>query len=193
MSDIKDQPQPTQNESRPIWELVIEDMRKADPSGRHPVILAMIRDAKERHQLGCERYGIPLQAGNGRDAMIDAYQETQDQVAYLRQACEEGIDVWAFYAQALATLRDLRMFLLRRDDAMGPICCGFCGRQNHRDKQWRRVLEALVCADPETIPDKPTPTPCAWKFCARATAGEHNFEGDAGNCRNCGRPREVSK
>lgn len=64
------QPQPRPTKARPVWELVVEDMRARD-------------------QLGRERYGTPLQAGNGRDALRDAYEEALDLVAYLRQAIEE--------------------------------------------------------------------------------------------------------
>lgn len=44
---------------------------------------------KERDRVGRERYGVPLQAGNGRKALVDAYQEALDQVVYLRQEIEE--------------------------------------------------------------------------------------------------------
>ena len=67
---IGDQPPPIPNQSRPVWELVIEDM-------------------KERDHVGRERYGTPLQTHNGRDALVDAYQEALDLVVYLRQAIEE--------------------------------------------------------------------------------------------------------
>lgn len=67
---IEDQPPPVHNESRPIWDLVIEDMTT-------------------RNTVGIERYGTPLQAHNGRDALVDAYQEALDLVVYLRQAIEE--------------------------------------------------------------------------------------------------------
>lgn len=65
-----EQPSPKPNNSTPIWELVIGDMAGRDRVGR-------------------KRYGVPLQAGNGRDALRDAYEESLDQVAYLRQAIEE--------------------------------------------------------------------------------------------------------
>lgn len=68
--EIADQPAPAPNATRPIWELVIEDMAARD-------------------RLGRARYGTPLQAHNGRDALIDAYQEALDLVVYLRQAIEE--------------------------------------------------------------------------------------------------------
>jgi len=64
------QPAPIANDSRPIWELVITDMY-------------------ERDQVGRERYGTPLQANNGRDALQDAYEEALDLVVYLRQVIEE--------------------------------------------------------------------------------------------------------
>ena len=64
------QPAPEPNGNRPVWELVIEDMQARDHVGR-------------------QRYGVPLQANNGRDALVDAYQEALDLVVYLRQVLEE--------------------------------------------------------------------------------------------------------
>lgn len=64
------EPDPIPNNSRPIWDLVREDM-------------------DERNKDGIRKYGTPLQAGNGRDALVDAYQEALDLVVYLRQAIEE--------------------------------------------------------------------------------------------------------
>jgi len=61
---------PIKNTSTPIWKLVIADM-------------------KERDQIGRKKYGTPLQAHNGRDPLVDAYQEALDLAVYLRQAlCE---------------------------------------------------------------------------------------------------------
>lgn len=65
-----DQPPPIPSDRPAIWELVIDDMRNRDHVGR-------------------ERYGTPLQAHNGRDALQDAYFEALDLVVYLRQAIEE--------------------------------------------------------------------------------------------------------
>lgn len=65
-----EQSPPISNASTPIWDLVIADMH-------------------ERDHVGRQRYGTPLQAGNGRDALIDAYEEALDLVVYLRQAIEE--------------------------------------------------------------------------------------------------------
>jgi len=64
------EPPPKKNDGVAIWDLVIADMR-------------------ERNRFGIEQYGTPLQAFNGRNALIDAYQEALDLVVYLRQKIEE--------------------------------------------------------------------------------------------------------
>lgn len=64
------QPTPTPNEGVAVWELVISDMRERDQFGRH-------------------KYGTPLQVFNGRNPLVDAYQEVLDLAVYLRQEIEE--------------------------------------------------------------------------------------------------------
>lgn len=66
---IEDQPEPT-GDGTPVWDLVVSDM-------------------KERDNLGRQRYGTPLRTWNGRDALIDAYQEILDLAVYVRQEIEE--------------------------------------------------------------------------------------------------------
>ena len=53
------------------------------------VIDAVIEDFRERAQFGFRKYGTFLQACNGRDALMDAYQEAVDLVMYLKQALIE--------------------------------------------------------------------------------------------------------
>jgi hypothetical protein len=77
MGDTKDQPAPVKNNSKPVWELVIEDML-------------------ERNKIGIVRYGTALQPFNGRNALIDAYQEALDLVVYLRQELEEREELNAY-------------------------------------------------------------------------------------------------
>jgi hypothetical protein len=64
------QPKPTKNNSIPIYRLVIQDIRK-------------------RAKVGKKTYGVYLQANNGRDALMDAYEEALDLAKYLRQKIEE--------------------------------------------------------------------------------------------------------
>lgn len=53
-------------------------------------VQALVRaDLEERERIGVERYGTPLQPHNGRDALVDAYQEALDLACYLRQAIAE--------------------------------------------------------------------------------------------------------
>lgn len=49
----------------------------------------VLKDLEERVELGVARYGTVLQTNNGRDALLDAYEEALDLVIYLRQAIEE--------------------------------------------------------------------------------------------------------
>lgn len=55
----------------------------------------MVRDdLYTREQLGIDRYGMALFAHNGRDALVDAYQEALDLACYLRQLlAERGVTV----------------------------------------------------------------------------------------------------
>lgn len=39
-----------------------------------------------RAQMGREKYGTYLLTNNGRNALVDAYQEALDMIVYLRQA-----------------------------------------------------------------------------------------------------------
>jgi len=66
---IKPQPRSIPNDDVAIWDLVIEDM-------------------KARDRFGTAKHGTRLQLNNGRDHLIDAYQEALDLCVYLRQEIE---------------------------------------------------------------------------------------------------------
>ena len=53
----------------------------------------VIKDMTDRNNLGKAKYGIPLRSHNGRDALVDAYQEVLDMSVYLRQEIEERRDL----------------------------------------------------------------------------------------------------
>ena len=56
------------------------------PEGTGPPIFdLMMKDIEERKSAGIKTYGEPLRAFNGRDPLIDAYQEALDLAVYLRQ------------------------------------------------------------------------------------------------------------
>ncbi len=64
------EPLPKPTDSPAIWDLVIADMQ-------------------ERDRIGTAKYGQRLKAGDGRDSLIDAYQEVLDLAVYLRKAIYE--------------------------------------------------------------------------------------------------------
>lgn len=57
-----------------------------DGPSMHDLVVA---DMLKRKVFGLGKYGTLLQAGNGRDALKDAYEEVLDLAVYLRQAIEE--------------------------------------------------------------------------------------------------------
>lgn len=69
-SPFRRQSVPVRNDSTPIVDLVLADLN-------------------QRSKVGLRKYGTLLQAGNGRDALWDAYEEALDLAMYLRQAIAE--------------------------------------------------------------------------------------------------------
>lgn len=64
--------------------------KQSDPHGKGDPILGMVlADLTNRALEGNKKYGEPLKAHNGRNALWDAYQEALDLAMYLRQAIEE--------------------------------------------------------------------------------------------------------
>lgn len=59
------------------------------PNDRPAIQDLVAADIAERKRIGIERYGTPLQAFNGRDALKDAYEEALDLCQYLRQVLYE--------------------------------------------------------------------------------------------------------
>lgn len=65
-------------------------VKQPAPKGKGAPILGMVlADLTNRALEGKEKYGEPLLANNGRNALWDAYQEALDLAMYLRQAIEE--------------------------------------------------------------------------------------------------------
>lgn len=55
------------------------------PNDHPDVQSAVIADIEARRALGISRYGTALQPHNGRDALLDAYEEVLDLAMYLKQ------------------------------------------------------------------------------------------------------------
>ena len=96
--------------ARSVWDNVqaatrvegddVEIKDQPAPDGGWDNVQALVReDLEARERVGTERYGRPLQLFNGRNAMVDAYQEVLDLACYLRQHLAEQ--------EALETADDL--------------------------------------------------------------------------------------
>ena len=68
------------------------DAAKPEPmpiKGKTNILNAVIKDLIDRSEIGKKKYGTVLESNNGRDALMDAYQEALDLCMYLRQVIEE--------------------------------------------------------------------------------------------------------
>lgn len=75
------QPAPTAGEGEAVWPLIYDSVALVLPDW-------LKADMKGRHELGVAKYGTPLRVWNGRDAVVDAYQEALDLAVYAKQALE---------------------------------------------------------------------------------------------------------
>lgn len=110
---VMDQPPPKATTLRPCWPMVIDDVWKTVvPDGIAMTIVdAVVDDMLERDQVGRARYGVPLTADNGRDQLVDAYQEGLDQAVYTRAFLEENADHDRLLARM--TVQAMRMIYTR--------------------------------------------------------------------------------
>lgn len=116
MHGREQQPLPTPNASQSIQALVRIDLLDAVV----PAAGDVRADLVDREQLGIERYGTFVQAHNGRDALLDAYQELLDLAVYLKQALVEGNgQLEIMYYAALAMAVHIKEEMQARDEARG--------------------------------------------------------------------------
>lgn len=129
---VEDQPAPIARTDRePVWPLVIENLPMVIEDLRsfhrpESIVVKVIDDMRERDRLGRERYGTPLTTGNGRNHLVDAYQEKLDAAVYLRSWIEENdvtprtdewVEVFALYTETLRAIVRLRWVIERSGGA----------------------------------------------------------------------------
>lgn len=99
MMTIADQPSPVATSRRPTWDIVasyVAQLWHESAYGSTGVLTLVLSDMRERDGVGRERYGVPLTSGNGRDHLIDAYQELLDSCVYLATELDEhGVGPWS--------------------------------------------------------------------------------------------------
>lgn len=67
----------------------ITDPQPAPANVGTAIVPLVIEDLSARREFGRKKYGDELRTSNGRDALIDAYQEALDLCIYLRQRIEQ--------------------------------------------------------------------------------------------------------
>lgn len=87
MSLVAPQPAPRASEAAPLWPIVIEEARTRLAGRAVPLLLV---DMAERDAFGRAKYPFPLAPKNGRDFLVDLYQEVLDACVYSRGEMEEG-------------------------------------------------------------------------------------------------------
>lgn len=118
---VNDQHMPNPNEHPACWDLVIADVGRMNV-GVH-VLAATQKDMQDRDAVGFKRYNTRLQPYNGRDSLVDAYQEALDLCVYLRTVLYEFQDTGAsnrdevqeVYDAALLNAVSIRSILSARD------------------------------------------------------------------------------
>jgi hypothetical protein len=63
--------------------------RPPRPNENARIIDLVMEDLRQRAEMGKETYNTYLQPFNGREALVDAYQEALDLCMYLKQAIQE--------------------------------------------------------------------------------------------------------
>jgi len=118
------QPDPTPAGGRPLWSMVIQEMHRWMPVGSEGCLGDTIEplleaDMRDRDAAGRAKYGVPLTAFNGRDAIVDAYQECLDGVVYTTQAVDEEVGnvdlVISARHRLLLAAMELRAAIYKRD------------------------------------------------------------------------------
>jgi hypothetical protein len=77
-------------------EIVVNRAAQHEPPptpGSVIILDLVLKDLQDRANVGKEKYGTYLMAHNGRDALMDAYQEALDLCMYLRQLLYERDNV----------------------------------------------------------------------------------------------------
>lgn len=79
------EPPPIPDSGEEIWPIVISDLRAQ--GGCNPAFLdRFIEQCRLRETMGREKHGVVFRANNGRNGLVDAFQESLDLIVYLRAA-----------------------------------------------------------------------------------------------------------
>ena len=100
------------------------------PNNNPAIADLVIADMLERKALGIKEYGVPLQAGNGRDPQQDRYDELIDAVFYLKQEMEDNKLFEIYSLLVKLPIDDSELILVEAIFLNGK-------GENSLDKKWR--------------------------------------------------------
>lgn len=123
------QSDPIPNENRNIIDYLVDDLhneqnllQEVEPMSSYGDQVAT--DLCARAMIGKERYGTFLQPFNGRDALLDSYEEALDLATYLMQAVVESKasksdEVYWAYQDALYVAARIAKLMEKRQNGQG--------------------------------------------------------------------------
>lgn len=92
-SAAKPEPSPVvARDSIVVLDLVTEDIRAGKINIAADCLAGVLADLEDRDKEGVKKYGTRLCTNNGRDALIDFYQEILDAIVYIKQFNAEWPD-----------------------------------------------------------------------------------------------------
>ena len=75
--------------------------------------ISLVKDLKDRAEMGFKKYGTYLRTNNGRDPQVDMYQELLDALMYSTQALLEGNKLAEVFFDVLVALSAQMAYQLR--------------------------------------------------------------------------------
>jgi len=112
---VAPQPPPKSNDGVAVWPLITDSLISAASMS---VSLLVEADMIARDEYGRGKYKVPLMAGNGRDNLVDWYQEELDGLAYARAEIQKGDPTGIAtkkFAAKLVDVLDIRAAIRNRD------------------------------------------------------------------------------
>ncbi len=115
---IVDQPHPRATDRRPSWDIVMSHVDQLRRDNAHVVmgiaecVLSLVlSDMRDRDAVGRQRYGTPLTSGNGRDHLVDAYQDLDACVYFMNELDEHGVGLFTRLTEEAFPDRAQRWYL----------------------------------------------------------------------------------
>ncbi len=89
-------------------------------SDHPPIVDLVMNDLEARSRLGAAEYGCLLHGFNGREALVDAYQEALDLAMYLRQALYEAEHGQSVVPESVPSTKDCPQCQHCQREQQGP-------------------------------------------------------------------------